>query len=180
MGSRLEKLFAKKSPSEIVDELSIRFYKSPLSKLRDRLPDLPAAIRIPMLVIDFNTEVEMQGILGFLENSTGMFLNDTIDAFVEIGAMQTAKILAHIRTIMASYGVTPADLRADFDETTEIEVTSFEKLHGEDRSSMASEVDSAADALYLNRKGDEDVWGLLDTFVAKNKSELIDVIRDAR
>jgi hypothetical protein len=179
MSSELASLFETRTPDEIVTELSIRIYEPPLSELRDRLADLPAAIRVPMLVLDFDTEVSMQGILGFLENSTGLFLNQTIDAFSEIGAMQTAATLTDVRTIMERHGVTPADLRADFEGTTEYQITSFQELHGDERSAMASEVDDAAGALYLYQDNAEDVWGLLGAFVATRKEKFIGAIRGA-
>jgi hypothetical protein len=45
---------------------------------------------VVVLVLDSDTEVNMQGMLGFLENSTGLFLAEAIGAFDRIGAQATA------------------------------------------------------------------------------------------
>jgi len=54
------------STDEILDSLAIQIYEPPLSKLREDLRSVPEVFRIPVLIIDFDTEVCMNGILGFL------------------------------------------------------------------------------------------------------------------
>ena len=62
------------SVAEILEGLSVQIYEPPLSNLRDDLRSVPEVLRIPILIIDLDTEVAMQGMLGFLENSTGLCL----------------------------------------------------------------------------------------------------------
>ena len=62
------------SVAEILEGLLVQVYQPPLSNLRDDLRSVPEELRIPLLVIDLDTEVAMQGMLGFLENSTGLYL----------------------------------------------------------------------------------------------------------
>jgi hypothetical protein len=95
----------------ILDNLAIHLYEPPLSKLREDLRSVPEVIRIPVLIIDFDTEVCMNSILGFLENSTGFYLIDTIAAMEVIGAHGTAATLRTIQRIMAEHGVTHERLR---------------------------------------------------------------------
>jgi hypothetical protein len=82
------------SPAELIEALSIRIFQPPLSSARDRLHDISEALRVPILVLDFDTELSMNGILGFLENSTGGLFPETIDAFEKIGASETVSVFA--------------------------------------------------------------------------------------
>ena len=54
-----------------------RSTKPPLSKLGEDLRSVPEVFPIPVLIIDFDTGC-VNNILGFLENSTGVSLADTI------------------------------------------------------------------------------------------------------
>ncbi|HET6250990.1 MAG TPA: hypothetical protein VFE47_25095 [Tepidisphaeraceae bacterium] len=175
MKSSLADVFKGKNAEAILDELSVRIYEPPLSALRDLLRELPPAIQIPMLVIDFNTEVEMQGMLGFLENSTGLYLDETIDALRLIGSRFRAEVLENIRSIMARHAVTPARLRADFDGSAEFDVTSFAKLHGEHLNAMANEIEAEAGRLRSNC--DENLFELLGQYIEENKTALLTEIR---
>src|SRR5262245_26902696 len=140
--------------SKLIEALSIRIYEPPLSIARDQLGEVAEALRIPILVLDFDTEVTMNGILGFLENSTGLFLRETIDAFDKIGASGTASILRAIEKTLEKHGVTPAKLRADFDGTDQYQITTFRELHG-DLGTMPSEIEEDAGWLYLYGKADK-------------------------
>jgi len=157
------------SPSKLVETLSIRIYEPPLSTLRDRLREIAEPLRVPMLVLDFDTELNMSGMLGFLENSTGLYFPETIEAFEKIGASETVSILRAIERTLERHGVTPSGLRADFAGTQEYQITTFRDLHG-DLGTMPSEVEEDAQRLYLYGKPGtgEEVWSLLEAFVKKN------------
>jgi hypothetical protein len=161
------------SPAKLIEALSIRIYEPPLSTARDRLREVAEALRIPILVLDFDTEVCMNGMLGFLENSTGLFFRETIDAFHKIGASETASILRAIEKTLERHGVTPARLRADFVGTHEYQITTFRELHG-NLGTLPSEVEEDAGRLYLYGKAGtgEPVWSLLEAFVEENRPEL--------
>ena len=92
-------------------------------------PRLTNPLHVALLLTDFDTELCMNGISGFLENSTGQFLDQTIDAFCLIGAEQTATILSQIREAMHSHSVSHQTLRSDFSGTAEFQITSFSQLH---------------------------------------------------
>lgn len=158
--------------AKLIEALSIRIYEPPLSRARDSLQDIAEALRLPILVLDFDTAVEMQGILGFLENSTGLFLPETIDAFEKIGAVETASILRDIQKTLERHGVTPARLRSDFAETQPFQVTTFAELHG-DLGTMSAEVEKEARRLYIYGKPDarEPVWRLLEAYVETHRAE---------
>jgi hypothetical protein len=116
----------------------------------------------------------MSGMLGFLENSTGLFLPETIDAFDKIGASETASVLRAIEKTLQKHGVILAELRADFAGTREYQITTFRELHG-DLGTMPNEVEEDARRLYLYGKPGtgEQVWSLLEAFVEKNRAECL-------
>jgi hypothetical protein len=168
--SELERL----SPRELIEALSICIYEPPLSVARERFLAVPSAFRVAVLVLDFDTEVNMQGMLGFLENSTGLFLVETIEAFDLIGAKTTGDTLRRIQAILETHGVSPVQLRDDFAETMPYQITTFNKLHG-DLGSLPEEVQGEAMQLYIHAKPGcgEDVWALLDAFVEMNRDKIL-------
>ena len=170
------------STDEILDSLAIQIYEPPLSKLREDLRSVPEVFRIPVLIIDFNTEVCMQGVLGFLENSTGFYLADTIAAMEAIGAHDTATTLRTIQGIMAEHGVTHEQLRGDLDRMQEWQITTFAECHGEELSQMADLVGQESTKLYIydrmhDREG-EDVFVLLSAYIQQRRDELVALLED--
>jgi hypothetical protein len=161
------------SPAELIEALSIRIYEPPLCTAREELRDIAEPLRVPILVLDFDTEVCMQGMLGFLENSTGLFFRETIAAFERIGAVETASVLRAIEKTLERHGVTPVRLRTDFAATQPYQITTFRELHG-DLGTMPNEVEEDARRLYLYGKPGtrEPVWSLLEAFVEENRPAL--------
>jgi len=163
--------------SSILNELAIRIYEAPLTSLREELPDLAEALRVPILVIDFDTELMMNGILGFLENSTGLYLQETTEAFDRIGAIQTSGTLRRISAIMVEHGVTPAQLHDDLAEGELYEITSFLESHGDEIEPMANALCEEAQRLYVNSEGSgEPAMLLLQDFISQNKNELLQAL----
>jgi hypothetical protein len=162
------------SPTKLIEALSIRIYEPPLSTARDRLHEIAEPLRVAILVLDFDTELNMSGMLGFLENSTGLFFAETIEAFDKIGASETVSILRAIERTLERHGVTPARLRADFAGTQEYQITTFRDLHG-DLGTMPKEVEQDAQRLYVYGKPGtgEAVWLLLEAFVQRNRTPLL-------
>lgn len=158
------------SPAKLIEALSIRIYDPPLSTARDRLREVAEPLRVAILVLDFDTEFSMNGMLGFLENSTGLYFPETIEAFDMIGASETISVLRAIEKTLDRHGVTPSKLRADFTGTQEYQITTFRELHG-DLGTMPNEVEEDARRLYLYGKPGtgEPVWSLLEAFVEKNR-----------
>ena len=170
--------YRSKSISEILGELAIKIYSPPLSTLRDDLRSIPEELRIPILIIDFDTAVQMNGILGFLENSTGLYLLDTIDVFEAIGASRTANILRTIRRIMSDCGITVEQLREDFANVEEHQITSFSKLHGEKATQMAELIDHEADKLYVYDHSSEAVFDLLEHYLESRRDRFIALVEN--
>jgi hypothetical protein len=161
-------------PAKLIEALSIRIYERPLCVARERLHQVSDPLRVPILVLDFDTEVSMNGVLGFLENRTGLFLPETIDAFERIGASETAAVLRAIQGTLEKHGVTPSKLRAEFVGAEPYTVTTFRELHG-NLGTMPNEVEQDARRLYLygNPETREPVWSLLEAFVEENRATLL-------
>jgi hypothetical protein len=179
MNQRLSDLLADQDPTEVLNQLVLNSYEAPLSTLRDQLRHLPEALQTVILVSDFDTELNMNGVLGFLENSTGLYLPDTIEAFLRIGAPRTAGTLARIQGILSQHGVTTSRLREDLSSLEQYQITTFLDSHGHETESMADAVCLEAEHFYINSGGDDEAVGdLLVEYVANNKSQLLQALRD--
>lgn len=126
--------------TKLLDEFSYKIYEAPLSDLRDSgaICDLSNPVAVLMLLIDFLTEVEMNGINNFLGNSTGMYAHETVESLKLIGCGSQAESLVKILSIANSAGMTYEAIQADRASLHEFQVTSFEKTHG-DKWERASE-----------------------------------------
>ena len=161
---------------ELIQDLSCKIYEEPLCNTRDEkgYPDLANPLHVAILLIDCDTEITMQGMLGFLENSTGEFLSETVAALDRIGAPKSAQILRSVEQCMAKHGITWAGLRGDFEGTELYQITSFHELHGAKLDKFAKEVDQiAGDFLLLNTLySPEDAYGALCRHIAEHRDRL--------
>ncbi|MCE5171678.1 hypothetical protein LQV63_20550 [Paenibacillus profundus] len=64
----------------------------------------------------------MNGIVGFLENSSGLYLNDTIETLERIHALQDYEIMSSIRRILVKYGMTTQQLRGNVNSQEPYEI----------------------------------------------------------
>jgi hypothetical protein len=112
-----------------LDRFAVRIYEYPLLRLRHELPELPEVLRNVVLVVDFNTEIIMQGLLGFLENSTGQFLPETIIALRTIGAFATAHTLCEVQDVLASSQISTRSLHDDLQKLELFQITTFRADH---------------------------------------------------
>jgi hypothetical protein len=164
-----------------LQELATRIYESPLSAIRRRsdFPNLDSPLDIAVLLIDCDTEIAMNDILGFLENSTGEHLESTASALTLIGAPQAAARFTAVRDIMRRHGVTWQNLRDDFKTASEYQVTSFRELHG--REEFIKEVCAAAGTSALFESSpSEDVYSKLCDYLDSRIGVLASEIEKAR
>ena len=160
---------------DLLNELGRNSYKLPLSRLRDLpvWPDLKNPLHLAMLIIDFDTEVTMNGMLGFLENPTGAYLGKTIEAFEIIGATEMVTVLRKIENCMAMHSITHEQLREPLHHGNEDEITSFAQLHGPHFDAFADEVCAIDDELYVYQRGAKSSpLPMLEEFVAKHASAI--------
>src|SRR6266516_1196275 len=112
---------------DVIQEIGGKIYDHPLSMIRGEadFPDLANPLHLIVLLIDCDTEIMMNGMLGFIENMTGRHLVPTIEALRQIGASAVARQLQAVHDCMTRYGVTWQRLRGEFEGSHEYEITSF-------------------------------------------------------
>jgi hypothetical protein len=117
---------------DLLSELTIKIYESPLSQLRESgaIADPLRPISIVMLVIDFETEVSMSGIADFIGNSTGRYANETVIALERIGCPNEAALLKKILAVAARVGMTHGEIQRERSGLAPFSVTSFKEVHG--------------------------------------------------
>lgn len=153
-----------KSGEEIVEEIASNLYEGEnyLIFQEEYFYKIPELIRDIILLINFDTEMVMEGILGFLENSSGAFLNDTIKTLEKIQAEQDYNILNKIRRILDEHNITTSHLRANTNSET----------HGSEYDVMAENICEISEKLYISSE-DRSIFDNLFMYVDKNKSLLI-------
>jgi hypothetical protein len=152
---------------ELLDQLAIEMWKSPLAE-RWHAGALAEPAQTVLLVLAFDTEVQMNGLLGFLENRTGALLPEVTRAFETIGARDVAATLQAVAAVLAEHGVTHAQLRADLDALPLHAITSFDAAHDERARRAAGELEVLADALDLPA-----AMSLLETYVGAQRGALL-------
>lgn len=164
----------KNTGEEIINEIALNLYKEENYQIceRDTFYKLPIVIRDIILVINFDTELTMQGILGFLENSTGLFLDDTIETLDRIQAKEDYEILIAIKSKLEQNNVSAQDFRNNVNNLKEYFINTFSKAHGSKYDEMAIEICDIADRLYLY-DDDRNIFDNLIRYVDTNKVNLI-------
>lgn len=167
-------------PAALLDDLSVRIYEDPLQMRWEDRRRLPEVLRTVLLLIDLDTELHMNGLLGLVENSVGEFLPEMIAALDVVGADEAATALRNARDIMAKHGITHAMLRGNFADRQVYEVTSFRQLHGEAAAEMLRELEAAVSPqLSLHLGNNEHPRKLLERYVAHHQPELVTLMADA-
>jgi hypothetical protein len=135
-------------------------------------PDPSSPLHVALLLADFDTELCMNGMLGFLENSTGAYLDQTIEALRMVGAEQSATTLNQIREAMHRYGVSHERLRSGFNNTAEFQISSFSQLHpGIDEFSR--EAGRLAESLPLDDTSQQSVFPLLEAYLEHHSAQFL-------
>lgn len=148
------------TPSDLIDELSARMWQPELAD-RWRARSLPTPAMTALLVLAFKTDVEMSGLVGFLENTTGELLPETIAAFETIGASKTAQSLRSVEGVMTKHGITRPQLRNDLAGERARQMTALGRLEKK---------------LYLRDPTVEPVARLLEAYVSRHHDELLELL----
>ncbi|WP_426451963.1 DMP19 family protein [Paenibacillus sp. S-38] len=161
----------------IIDHIGMNIYKSNYTKLRDKeiFIQLPVVLQDIILILDFDIELQMNGIIGFLENSTGTYFEETIQALFRISATKDFEIMKDIKSLLISNGINTLRLRENLIHLSQYQVTNSRNIHGKELSELLSEVASLADHLYLYRDNDN-IFDHLFSYFEKNKAKLNEYI----
>lgn len=167
------------SSDNIVENICLHLYEKENSIVREArvFDNLPIVIRDIILIIDFDTEMNMNGILGFLENPTGLFLDDTIAALERINANEDCTILKRIKGILLKNQLDSQKLRDNVNSLNQYEITNFIKTHGYKYESMANEIATEGKQFYLYKK-DRYIFDNLIKYVDVNKTALIKYLQE--
>lgn len=155
---------------DLLDAFSIKIYEPPLSKLRDNggIRDLSNPIAVVMLVVDFETQVSMNGINNFIGNNTGIYADETVAALELIGCSDQSQKLKRILEIAAAAGMTYDAIQQDRSGQAEFAITTFTMLHGKKWDAASAEIDM------LDRTIDyPDIMQHAERFVAEHRNEFI-------
>ena len=123
-------------------------------------------IQVAYFIIAFDTELNMEGIFTFLENSIGHYAPQIIQAFRAISDDNDADILEEICALCP-----PDIMRGEFLENghQEYEINCFDDDH-ELKEEIIERIEELERSLYLNTNFD--IWKLLFGFVDKKISAL--------
>lgn len=123
-------------------------------------------IQVAYFIIAFDTELTMEGIFTFLENSIGHYAHQIIQAFRTIGDDNDADILEEICTLCP-----PDIMRGEFEENShqEYEITCFDEYH-ELKEEIVERIEELSEKLYPNT--DFNIWELLYRYIDEKISIL--------
>lgn len=140
----------------LCEKLSLEMWNG--CKMED-WPNWPDFIQTAYFILAFDTELTMEGIFTFLENSIGHYAPQIIAAFRAIGDDRDADILNEICTLCP-----PDVMRGEFlsGEHQEYELTCFNEAH-ELTGETEEQIIRLAKGLYLN--ANRDIWKLLFRYV---------------
>ncbi|WP_167555276.1 DUF4375 domain-containing protein [Gottfriedia acidiceleris] len=110
--------------------------------------------------------------MGFLENSSGVYLNDTIETLEKIKAEQDHNILNNIKHILDENNIFTSQLRVNTNDQELYSIQGFSETHGSAYDDMADRICEIAEKLYISSE-DRNIFDYLILYVDKNKSLLI-------
>lgn len=131
------------------DRLAILAYDQPLSDRRwdGRIRDLADPVNVALLVMDFETEVMMNGIADCIGNHTGSYTAEIGLALRAIGCDQQADLLQQILDAGAAVGMTHEAVQADRSALAPYTITSFRAIHGEKWDAALRNIQTLADLI---------------------------------
>lgn len=147
----------------LCEKLSLEMWGSCKMEHWPRWPDV---IQVAYFIIAFDTELAMEGIFTFLENSIGHYAPQIIRAFRAIGDDHDADILEEICALCP-----PDVMRGELLEHChqEYEISCFDEDH-ERKEEVAEKITRLAKGLYLSTGAD--IWAPLFDYVDKKIAAL--------
>ncbi|MGG3509826.1 DUF4375 domain-containing protein [Paenibacillus lautus] len=160
------------SAEDIVGEVCTNLYKEEGSKVKEDFNSLPIWLQDIILLIEFDTELAMSGIVGFLENSTGLMLDETIDTLKRINAIDDYRVMNKIKEILKKNGIEIKVLRENINRRSEYEVLKSQEVHELNFEEIINEETN----LYLYQ--DRNIFEYLFEYIDLNRTELLTDIRN--
>ncbi len=166
------------SADEILNHVGSAMYSKETIQLKDEevLFKLPALLRDIVLLIDFDSELNINGILGFLENSSGKYLNETIEVLERIGAVHDANALIDTKRILESNHLSTGQLNRDLQDLELYEISHFKQTHAIEDDEFIEEILDAAERLTFNSL-EENLFDHLLACIEANKRSFIEEVQ---
>ncbi|KEQ22775.1 DMP19 family protein [Paenibacillus tyrfis] len=166
------------SADEIMDHVALTMYSQENIQLKDEeiFFKLPALLRDIVLLIDFDTELNMNGILGFLENSAGKYVNETIEALERIGAVHDANALKAIHRILENYNLSTGQLHRDLQDLEPYEINHFRQVHAIADDEFFEEIQHAAEKLTIYSQ-EENMFDHLIAYIEAHKRSFVEDVQ---
>ncbi|MBD0381923.1 DMP19 family protein [Paenibacillus sedimenti] len=133
---------------------------------------LPVILQDIILILDFDIELQMNGIIGFLENSTGNYIEETILSLDRINATKDFKIMNDIKVLLSLNGISTKKLREDVNNLSLYQVTNSSEIHDNQNVELLNKIATQADQLYLYRDNDS-IFDNLFKYVEEKKMNLM-------
>lgn len=147
---------------QLCNKLSIEMWDSD----RSEWTEFADFIQTALFLIGFDTEMNMEGIFSFLENSVGHYAPNIIKAFRDIGDCKDADILSEICRLAPPELIRGEFLNGDY---SEYDISVFDDVH-ELSEEISEKIEILESQLYLN--SGFDMWQLLYDYLDKRISEL--------
>ncbi|TCM91006.1 uncharacterized protein DUF4375 [Paenibacillus sp. BK033] len=165
------------SASELIEHVCSNRYKKENCSKEDKqgFKQLPRVLQDIILLIDLDTELNINGVLGFIENSSGRYLDETIDVLGRIRAVNDANALKEIKDILREYDAGAHKLNDDIQHLQQYEVRSYAQTHPILDDEFYDRIQRAEEKLYINAN-QENVFDHLMRYIEANKKELMDEI----
>ncbi|MDE5565246.1 MAG: DMP19 family protein [Oscillospiraceae bacterium] len=150
------------SGEELCERLSLELWDAD----RSQWLECNDFIQTAAFLIDFDSELAMEGIFTFLENSIGHYTPDIIKAFEAIGDENDAEVLSEICRLAP-----PDFMRGEFlsDNHQEYEISIFNNGH-ELSEEVLDRIEELENQLYLNTGFD--MWKLLYKYLDEQIEKL--------
>ncbi|MBM7568151.1 DMP19 family protein [Paenibacillus sacheonensis] len=167
------------NPEAILAHIAMNIYESDYKKLREKesFGLLPVLLQDIILLINFDIELQMNGIIGFLENSSGEFFEETIQALYRIHASEDFKIMSGIKDLLLLNHIDLRKIREDMNSLYLYQVSTSSDLHGRNMNELLDVIATQADGLYLYRKHANIFDDHVYRYVEANKESLMVYLR---
>lgn len=135
---------------DIVNEVCRNLYEAQGQEAMEHLHELPELLQDIILLIELDTELSINGIIGFLENRTGRYLDETIDCLRRIGALEDYEALSAIKGQLQKIGIDTEGMRSSVNALQQNAITNAASLHEHDLCDIVE----TAEQLYLYQDRD--------------------------
>jgi hypothetical protein len=150
----------------ILDALAVAAWAPPLRLLRESgaIGDVSHPLCVVMLLIDFDTEVLLNGIIGFIGNSTGRYARQTVAAFERVGCEEEAGTLLRILDHAEAAGITHEALQRARSAIAEYSVVTPAGMHGDGWDLVCARLSSMCDEIDMQA-----VFGKVGKFIMRHR-----------